>query len=248
LLGTCPNITDDQIRQYFRGKVMSTVGTQIGQLFNDHVSFLNIAAHLEDLSESARLKISPLMLKYGINLETFYFESISVNEDDPSYIKLKQIKEKSAELSVVGRDIYQLDRSMDVLKTAAGNEGMAGLLMQSGVGTGMGLMMGAQIGQEARSLMTQVAQQAPAVPPPLPSNHDLQFYVVINNQSLGPLGVAVLQQMIAAGAVDAASMVWRQGLPGWQPASMQQELLHLFQRSGPPPVPSASFPPAPSQV
>lgn len=233
LLGAAPSLTDEQIKQYFRGKVMATVGSQIGSLFNEKVSFLNIAAHLDDLSESARMKIAPAMEKYGINLETFYFESLSVPEDDPSYIKLKQIKDKAAELNLVGRDIYQLDKSMDVLKTAAGNEGMAGLLMQSGMGAGMGLMMGAQIGQQAGNMMTQVAATAPPAPPPLPSSQEVQFHVVINGQQLGPFPAAVLQQMIPAGIFNASSLVWRQGLNGWQPASTLPELLHLFGTNAP---------------
>lgn len=231
LLGASLSLNDEQINEYFRGKIMSTVGSQIGSLFNDQVSFLNIAAHLDDLSQAARLKIAPVVKKYGINLETFYFESLSVSEDDPSFIKLKQIKEKSAELNIVGRDIYQLDKSMDVLKTAAGNEGLSGLLMQSGLGTGMGLMMGAQMGQQAGNMMTQV--------PPL-SSQAVQFYVVINGQQAGPFSVEVLQQMISAGTFSAASMVWRQGLTSWQMASSVTELMPLFATNiNPPPIPKS---------
>jgi membrane protease subunit (stomatin/prohibitin family) len=253
LLGASSSLTDDQIKQYFRGKIMATVGSQIGTLFNEKISFLNIAAHLDDLSESARLKIAPAMEKYGINLETFYFESISVPEDDPSYVKLKQIKEKSAELNIVGRDIYQLDKSMDVLKTAAGNEGMAGLMMQSGMGAGMGaglgLMMGAQMGQQAGNMMTQVATATPtnasaATPPPLQPIPEVQFHVILNGQQLGPFPTVLLQQMITAGTFSAASMVWRQGLPGWQAAITLPELQHLFTTGAPP----AFVPPPPPAI
>jgi hypothetical protein len=120
---------------------------------------------------------------------------------------------------------------MDVLKTAAGNEGLSGLLMQSGLGTGMGLMMGAQMGQQAGNMMTQV--------PPL-SSQVVQFYVVINGQQAGPFSVEVLQQMISAGTFNAASMVWRQGLTGWQLASSVTELMSLFATNvNPPPVPKS---------
>jgi membrane protease subunit (stomatin/prohibitin family) len=240
LLGSFPELTDEQIKQYFRGKVMSTVGTQIGTLFNDSISFLNISAHLEDLSEAARIKIAPSMEKFGIHLVTFYFESLSVPEDDPSYIKLKQIKEKAAELNVVGRDIYQLDKSMDVLKTAAGNEAMAGMLMGAGIGQGMGLMMGAQLGQQAVNMKPNINT---AAPPPLPSAQEVQFHVILNGQQLGPFPIAMLQQMIPAGTFGVASMVWRQGMAGWQAASTLPELSFLFAPSAPssPPPPPPLF-------
>ena len=244
LLGAFPSFTDDQIRQYFRGKVTSTIGTQIGTLFNERVSFLNIAAHLDELSESAKIKIAPLLEKYGIKLETFFFESLNVPEDDPSYVKLKQIKEKAAELNVVGRDIYQLDKSMDVLKTAAGNEGMAGLMMQTGMGTGMGVMMGAQLGQQAGQMMPHLPPAGAGAPPPVPGTPQLAFFVVVNGQQTGPFPILVLQQMHTAGSFAPNSLVWRQGMASWQAASTVSELAALFAPASPPPPISPPVPPA----
>jgi hypothetical protein len=211
--------------------VISTISSQIGSLFNDRISFLNIASHLDELSEAAKLKIAPVMAQYGINLDNFYFESINVPPDDPSYIRLKQIKEKSAEINVVGRDIYQLDKSIDVLKTAAGNEGMAGLMMQSGMGAGMGMMMGAQLGQQAGTLMTHLPPSAPPLPP------SFQYFVVVNGQQTGPYVTDILKQMTANGTFSSKSLVWRQGIAGWQPAESVSELQPLFVPEGPPPVP-----------
>jgi membrane protease subunit (stomatin/prohibitin family) len=237
LLGAFPSFTDDQIKQYFRGKVMSTIGTQIGTLFNERISFLNISAHLEDLSEAARLKIIPAMQKYGIVLETFYFESLNVPEDDPSFIKLKQIKEKSAELNVVGRDIYQLDKSMDVLKTAAANEGAGSAIMQSGMGIGMGMLVGTQIGQQGGKMLTQMPVAGSAAPPPVPDAPPLAFFVAVNGQQTGPFPFLVLQQMHTAGGFAPNSLVWRQGMAGWQAAGTVQELAVLFAPAAPPSPP-----------
>ena len=236
LLGASEELTDDQIKQYFRGKVVSTISTQIGSLLSDEISFFNMSSHIDNLSIAAKNKIAPAMHEYGIQLETFYFESINVPEDDASFIKLKQIKEKSAELNVVGRDIYQLDKSMDVLKTAAGNEGLAGLMMQSGIGAGMGLMMGAQLGQQAGSMMTQMPPAQP-VATPIPSAPTFQYFVAVNGQQAGPFALAVLQQMQMSGTFSAASMVWRQGMAEWQTAGSLPELVQVFAASAPPPLP-----------
>ena len=236
LLGASEELTDDQIKQYFRGKVVSTISTQIGSLLSDEISFFNMSSHIDNLSIAAKNKIAPAMHEYGIRLETFYFESINVPEDDASFIKLKQIKEKSAELNVVGRDIYQLDKSMDVLKTAAGNEGLAGLMMQSGIGAGMGLMMGAQLGQQAGSMMTQMPPAQP-VATPIPSAPTFQYFVAVNGQQAGPFALAVLQQMQMSGTFSAASMVWRQGIAEWQTAGSLPELVQVFAASAPPPLP-----------
>ncbi len=229
LLGAQAELSDDRIRQYFRGKVLSTVGSQLGSLFNSNLSIFNMAAHLDELSNAALERIAPSMRPFGIDLVTFYFESINVPEDDPSYAKLRAIKEKSAELNIVGRDIYQLDKSMDVLKTAASNEGLAGMFMQSGIGGAMGLAIGAQLGQQAASLAT-------TVPPAPPAPPAFEFYIAINGQQAGPFPMSVLQQMATVGTFTAATLVWQPGFTGWQPAASVQALAALF------------APPAPAQT
>ena len=193
------------------------------------------------------MRIAPAMEKFGIILETFYFESLNVPENDPSYIKLKEIKVKAAELNVVGREVYQLDRSMDVLKTAAGNEGMAGLLMQSGMGSSMGMMMGVQLGQQAGHMMGSLPPTGQAAPPPMPSA-PVQFHIALNGQQLGPFPVQVLQQMIPARTFDAATLVWRQGMAGWQAASTVPELAVLFVPTAPPSLMPPPMPPIPPKL
>ena len=126
---------------------------------------------------------------------------------------------------------------MDVLKTAAGNEGMAGLMMQTGMGTGMGVMMGAQLGAQAGQMMPHLPPAGAGAPPPAPSAPAVQFHVALNGQQLGPFPVAVLQQMIPAGTFNATSLVWRQGMAGWQAASTVPELAALFAPAAPTPPP-----------
>ena len=243
IVGTAKVFTALQITDYFDGVLLQAVTSNISKaVVKQNVSVLQISAYLDDLSGFCKEKIAVNFQQFGLELINFYFQSINVPEEDESYIKLKQIKEKAAELNVVGRDIYQLDKSMDVLKTAAGNEGMAGLMMQSGMGTGMGVMMGAQLGAQAGQMMPHLPPAGAGAPPPMPSAPAMQFHVALNGQQLGPFPVAMLQQMIAAGTFNAASLVWRQGMAGWQAASTVPELGALFAPAAqtPPPVPPAS--------
>lgn len=73
-------------------------------------------------------------------------------------------------------------------------------------------------------------------PPPL-NTTGTQFHVTINGAAVGPLTVQVLQQMIPAGTFNASSLVWRQGMIGWQPASTVPELAVLFALTSTPPPP-----------
>ena len=68
----------------------------------------------------------------------------------------------------------------------------------------------------------------------------IQFHVTINGGAVGPLTMQVLQQMIPTGTFSASSLVWRQGMEGWQPAFTVPELATLFAPATPPP---SSIPP-----
>ena len=212
-------------------------------LSTKNISIVQIAAHLDSLSEFCKEPIASEFSKYGLELVAFNFQSINVPTTDPSYIKLKQIKEKAAELNVIGRDIYQYDKSMDVLKTAAGNEGAGAPIMQSGIGMGMGMMVGGQISQKAGQMITHLSPTTAGTPPPMPQVSPVQFHIVMNGQPVGPFPPSVLQQMIPAGTFNAATLVWRQGMASWQAAGTVSELGALFAPVAPPmppPVPPAS--------
>jgi len=240
LTGTARVFGAEKICEYFRGRVVSALATVIGRaLAEKGLSIVQIAAHLDELSQFCQERISADFAKYGLEIISFNFESINFSSTDPSYIKLKQIKEKAAELNIIGRDIYQYDKSMDVLKTAAGNEGAGGSLMQTGIGLSMGMAVGNQIGQQAGQMVTNLPAQSTAFPPPPPAAPQPQFYVALGGQRLGPFPVEVLQQMIPAGTFASSTQVWRTGMVNWLPAGSVQELAGLFAPS----VPLESMPP-----
>ena len=68
-----------------------------------------------------------------------------------------------------------------------------------------------------------------------------QWYVARpGGQRDGPMTFDALKQRAAAGSVTAGDLVWREGMPAWQPA---RDLLELFRERGPnvpPPVPPVS--------
>ena len=219
--------------------MLSAVNSNIGKAaVKQNISLLQISAFLDELSSFCKDRIAEDYKKYGLELASFYFQSINIPEEDPSYIKLKQIKEKAAELTVVGRDIYQLDKSMDVLKTAAGNEGMAGLMMQTGMGAGMGMMMGAQIGHQAGHMITQLNPSGG--PPPLAIQFG--FYLGLNGKQSGPHSFDQLKQMVKTGDFTPNHLVWRSGMSAWQPASAVTDLTEILILPAPS-MPSATPPP-----
>jgi membrane protease subunit (stomatin/prohibitin family) len=236
LSGVQSSLTDEDIARFFKGKVVSSIGTIIGSLFNENISILNIASKLDEVSSMAHERLSSFFSGYGVALENFYFMSINSPEDDPSYRKLKEITEKRAELQMIGRDIYQFDKSMDVMKTAAGNEGMAGGVMQAGLGAGIGLGLGAGIGGAFAQQSNQLAQTAQsAVLPPVPT--PAQYHLFVNGQQYGPYDQQAVTQMLANNSITRDSMVWRQGMSQWTKISELNEFTTAFSAPPPPPQP-----------
>lgn len=110
---------------------------------------------------------------------------------------------------------YQFDRSMEVLKTAAANEGDGADLMQAGIGQ--------QMAQQARMLQTKLPPSAPPLPP--------KFHVALDGKDAEPQELEAIKNLVAAGKVNRATLVWREGMANGQAGGEQVELKELFQTS-----------------
>ena len=229
LIGNMATFTSDKINEYFKGKIVGQLSALITEkMATEKVSVLNVNGHLMTMSEYCRERLSQNFAQYGIELVDFSLMSINVPQDDPSLIKLKDAIDKAAQLRIVGRDIYQMDRSFDVMGKAAANEGAGGSVANMGMGLGMGLNMGNQMG----NMMSQ-NMNTNVVPPPLPQ---AQYYIVVNGQQQGPFDVNAISSYISSGQINANTLVWKQGMANWSKISTVPELANMLQ-SCPPPVP-----------
>lgn len=228
LVGNMTSFSTEKVDQYFRGKMMSFFTNLISNKMNmDNISVLNMNSHLVEMSDYVQLQLAHEFLAYGLSLEGFNIMSINVPEDDVSYQKLKEAKDLAAQIKITGTDIYQMNRSFNVLDKAAANESGNGNLMSMGVGLGAGVGVGAQMGGIANQVMnTNVA------PPPLPQS--ATYYVAINNRQQGPFDTNTITQFISNGQINAETLIWKQGMPSWAKISSLLEFAHLFTACPPP--------------
>jgi hypothetical protein len=75
-------------------------------------------------------------------------------------------------------------------------------------------------------LASPPALSSPGAPTPMPSPAT-QWYYAINNSQRGPIGDAMVRELVAIGAIDAQTKVWRDGMSAWTPAG-STELSALF--------------------
>jgi membrane protease subunit (stomatin/prohibitin family) len=106
ITGTAKVFTAEQIVEYFKGVVLQAVNVSLGRAFvKEKISVLEAAVHLEGLAKHCSERIQAELARFGVELVNFFFHSINIPDEDASYQRLKVIKEKAAELNVLGRDL-----------------------------------------------------------------------------------------------------------------------------------------------
>lgn len=241
LMGNMTSFEVYKVNQYFKGKMLSQLSSLVAKkIAQDNISILEINSHLVDMSEYCNEEINKVFTKYGIELIEFSIMSINVPDDDPSIIKLKEAKDLAARLKIAGKDVYQMERSFDVLDAAASNEGTGGQMIGIGTGLGVGMGVGSTFGNmTSRFLNTNPQTHAPAPAYQPPTYQEPTYFLMINGQQLAGQTIQNIRDMIAQGIMNSETMVWKNGMPQWAKASTVNELAPLFvQQAPPPPMPS----------
>lgn len=236
LVGNMSDFSVDRVMDYFEGVLISSITSAIGKkIVSEGSSILEIQAILSEVSMFCKQVLQEEFSKYGIKIENFFIMSVNVPEDDPSVIKLKESKDLAAKVDIAGKEIYQMDRSFDVLDKAAENEGTMGDTMGAGMGMGMGFGMGNVMGNMTGNMNTgnQTRQSGSSVPPPVPQS--IEYFVLIENKQNGPHTLANLESMMNQNKIDRNTLVWRQGMSDWGNISEQDDLKQLLDRIPPPP-------------
>ena len=239
LVGVMSSFDQAQVVDYFKGVMMAGLKSRIASaIVHGGMSVLEIETQLDSLSRSMEEAYQPDFNEYGLTIRTFRLMSISVPEDDPSVVTLKEAKATAARRRIEGTN-FQQDRMMDVLEKGAGNEGTGGMFASAGLGLGMGASMGQVFQQGLQGgVMGGGGNQpppGPGTPPPSPfGQSSAQFFIHLRGEQKGPYGVDILQQGVSTGEFTTDTPVWRQGMQSWTPAGQVPELASLFQASPPP--------------
>lgn len=156
LSSTRQELTVEGVVEAYKAILMTRIKDYIAEsMLKQKLSFLEVSAHLEELSEALRQKLAKDFSLYGISLENFFVGSVDVPEEDDSVKRLKKALSEKAEMEILG-DGYKTKRTFDTLEKAAGNEGGGGA--GAGMGLGMGVGMGAGMGQLMGQALGAAAQ------------------------------------------------------------------------------------------
>lgn len=232
LIGNMTSFTSEKIEQYFKGRIITSLNTLLtNQIIGAGTSVLDINTLLMNMSIVCNQQLNEQFDKYGVSIVDFSIMSVTVPQDDPSVIKLKQAKDIAARISITGRDVYQMERSFDVLEKAASNEGAGGQMLAMGAGLGAGVGVGGVMGNMTSQMMNTNAQQ---VPPPIPQTRT--YHVYVGGQQISGKTRNDIAEFIHQGIANADTLVWAPGMVNWQRIADTPEISDLVQTQTPPPI------------
>jgi membrane protease subunit (stomatin/prohibitin family) len=227
LVGTDGVFETDELATLMRGVINQALADVLGTA---KIAALDLAMNYEEmagqLNEAVNERIDD---EYGLEVPQLFIVNISLPEE------VEKALDTRTSMGVIGDmgkfQQYQMGQAM----TQAASNPSGG-----GAADGMGLGMGFAMANQMMGGMAQAGAGggAGAAPPPPPA----AWHVAVNGQTMGPFGMAQLQQHVASGQLTRETMVWCAGMSGWQPAGTVAQLAALF---GPPAPPAPPPPPAP---
>lgn len=148
--GTRAQYTVDEVEQQLRNLVVTAMSTTFGSA---DVPFVDMAANQSLLSQRVADALAPVFTRYGLALDAFAVESVSLPAELQKALDLRIGAGMAGDLARATQ--YQTAKAIPL---AAQNPG--GL-----AGVGAGLAAGAAIGQAMAGQIAGAAQPAPAAPP-----------------------------------------------------------------------------------
>ncbi|MBN1760349.1 MAG: SPFH domain-containing protein [Chitinispirillaceae bacterium] len=220
IAATNEQFSTDGITGQLRSLIVTKLTDAIGE---GNIPVEKFAASIEELSGIARERLSPDFRAYGLALDRFLIENISM----PDELK-KEIFEYSRLEKIDMEKLARMKSAKSIEKAAENPGGVAGAGVGMGVGIGMGNMMGNMFGSQMNG--------APAMPPPLPPATETSFYIAVGGKQTGPFPIEQLIPLVEQRKLTRETLVWKQGMAQWNKAGKISDLGILFSTT-PPPLP-----------
>ncbi len=146
LMGTLDHLTVPQLEPQLRGAIATALATGLGK---SEVAFVDIAGDQQALSDRLREAVKPAFEQWGLEVATFFVESVSLPEN------IQEHFDKASSMRVIGDlNAYTRFQTAEAIGTAAAQEGgLAGIGAGAAAGAAIaGAMSGSgTIGSPAAS-------------------------------------------------------------------------------------------------
>ena len=216
IVGTDGDFTTSEIEGQLRNIIVSRFSNAIA---SSNIPVLDLAANYDDMGEFVRERISGEMAEYGLELTKLLVENVSL---PPA---VEKALDRRTQMGVIGDlNRYTRFQAAESMRAAAENPGDGSAA--AGMGAGIGMALGHRMGEA----MAPVAHSAP---PPMPRRI---WHIAVDGAAQGPFAEEDLSAMARDGRLTPDSLVWSQGMPGWERAAVVPDMSDVF-GAMPPPLP-----------
>jgi membrane protease subunit (stomatin/prohibitin family) len=227
LVGTNPRFTIEEIGEQLRDLLVARFADALGE---SKIPVLDLAANQDDLGKVLIGRVQPDFDTFGLKIVNLMVENISL----PAEVE-KALDERT-KMGVIGNlSQYTQFKTAEAIGDAARNPGgLAG----AGAGLGAGFAMAQQMGQamsQSQGAGAPPMQGGQGAPPPIPGGV-ASFFVAQDGKQTGPFTLDQLRNEVGAGRIARSTLMWKSGMPQWEPAEQVPDVKSLFENV-PPPLP-----------
>ena len=211
---------------------------------NDGIPAVQIERHLSEVNALVESRIaSALRESYGVSVTRVDVSDIEIDKNSEGYKKLQSLTQNKANMfthaaaSIVdtmgthrtgAKRISQTKKEEGKQVEPAIDLGEVGKNVSDAIGGAAGAIGG---------FFSGLGKPKEATPPPIPT---VKYYAVQDGAQAGPFNMGELKGMVDCGKIVKDTLVWKDGMPGWEEAGSIEELGVLFNdlnESTPPPPP-----------
>lgn len=227
LVGADGVFETDELAELMRSIINEAIANLLGSA---KIAALDLASNYRELSEQLRkMVVERIDDEYGLDVPQLFIVNVSFPPE------VEAALDKRTSMGVIGDlNRFQQYQMGNAMMAAAENPSGGGA--SAGMGMGMGFAMAQQLAQNLGAAPGMAPGGAMGgMPPPPPM---MLFHTTTNGATQGPFNPQQLAQAAQAGQLTPQTMVWSQGMAGWQPAAQVPQLAGLFGAMPPPPPPT----------
>lgn len=187
LLGNLSILEPEQIKQYFQGVITENVKSSVTRIAREwKMSPMELEATVSEVSAAVKPIAVETMEKYGLHLELFNIEGISIIDDDPRVRKLVDDYQRLMSQDMEERlrlkrraeniEVYRVERTFDTTERVAESIGNAGTGADGSLlGTIVGLGVAQPLAGSVAGVVNHTLNRQPEepVPPKSPGKADV---------------------------------------------------------------------------
>jgi membrane protease subunit (stomatin/prohibitin family) len=156
VMGTLESVHVRDLEPQLRTAIQTAMASGLG---GSGTPFLDLAANQTALSEAIRSAAAPLLAPWGVVLDSFFVESLSLPAEVQAHL------DKASSMRVLGDlDRYARFQAAEAIETAAGNEGGGGIAA-IGANIAAGAAIAQAMGAPGSGVLAPPASAAPAEDP-----------------------------------------------------------------------------------